>query len=146
MDKPDAEDGAAGVLEQSFNVRIIKKVYDAGLSERIDMDSLHSVIATKNQELIIFFDAQDMHVYDMRTASLDNKTKDYRGSTTTTYKKMYVRGLQLLEDRYMYVMCEGLVSKLDRSSMGPEQRAKVAAISNSSGLGIIDLDTLLSEQ
>ena len=109
MDKPDAEDGAAGVPEQSFNVRIIKKVYDAGLSERIDMDSLHSVIATKNQELIIFFDAQDMHVYDMRTASLDNKTKDYRGSTTTTYKKMYVRGLQLLEDRYMYVMCEGLV-------------------------------------
>ena len=29
--------------------------------------------------------------------------------------------------------------------MGPEQRARVAAISNSSGLGIIDLDTLLSE-
>mmetsp|Transcript_2944 Transcript_2944/g.3488 ORF Transcript_2944/g.3488 Transcript_2944/m.3488 type:complete len:91 (-) Transcript_2944:54-326(-) len=35
---------------------------------------------------------------------------------------------------------------MDMSSLGPEQRSKLAAINNTSGLGFIDLETLLYNQ
>ena len=46
------------------------------------MDSLHSVIATANEELIVFFDSVDMHVIDMRTASMDSKVHGFRVQST----------------------------------------------------------------
>jgi len=71
--------------ESTFDVKLIKRVYEEELAKRVCMRSLHSIVATKNEELIIFFDEKDMHVYDMRTAVLDREVSGYRVSGVTTH-------------------------------------------------------------
>ena len=82
----------------------IKKVLDQGLAQRVCTESIHSVVATKNEELIILFDKSDMHIYNMQTATHDPQRSSYEIQDVITHSSMNFRGLQLLEDRYMYMM------------------------------------------
>mmetsp|Transcript_35145 Transcript_35145/g.42978 ORF Transcript_35145/g.42978 Transcript_35145/m.42978 type:complete len:105 (-) Transcript_35145:341-655(-) len=90
--------------ETVLDLKRIKKVYEEGMAKRVCMESIHSVVTTKNEELILLFDQNDMHIYDMTQAELDEKTRSYVVTDVLTHKRMNFRGLQLLEDRYLYVM------------------------------------------
>lgn len=57
------EDGAP-----DLTMKRVKKIFDEGMEDRIDLQSLHSIVATPNIELVMLFDNKNMYVYDMRTA------------------------------------------------------------------------------
>ena len=47
------------------------------MMERLCVDGLHTGVSTENDELIILFDCEQMHIYDMRGVELDSKVKGY---------------------------------------------------------------------
>lgn len=45
------------------------------MSARIDAQSLHSVIASENMELVLLFTKQDMIVYNLKDAEYNEENK-----------------------------------------------------------------------
>jgi len=112
------------------------------------VSSLHTVVSTKGEELLIFFDKNDMHVFNMRTARLDPEIGGYRVTDVVTHKNVNVRSLQLYEDRHMYVMFDEVqvVSSFSRSkALTPQQVRALTNIGSKSGIGYMDLQVLLSD-
>ena len=77
-----------------------KKIYEDGMAARIDDSSLHSVVATAGEDLIILVDNQDMHVYNLIGVELDWKVRGYKvpNENVVTFKNVFMRGLHLLQD------------------------------------------------
>lgn len=67
-----------------------------GLSERIDCNTLHSIVATKGDELIILFDNTKMHVCDMRGSKPVQSIIGWPVTNIMTHENVNVRGLHLL--------------------------------------------------
>jgi len=45
----------------------IKKIYEPNMADSINISTLHSIVTTKDEEIMVLFDCKDIYVYDMRT-------------------------------------------------------------------------------
>ena len=110
-------------------------------------DSIHSAIATKMFELIMLFDNYNMYILDMKKAQrYQDRAFEIDEKDIIIHRSINCQGLQLLEDKYLYMMNahgHSAFRDVDPSSMSPKQLALVNKIAIPSGLGFVDLTTLL---
>ncbi len=60
------------------------------MTERMDLISVHSAVSSSENELLIFVDKKDMHVYDLRGATLDKMSGGYLVQKAYTHKDLNI--------------------------------------------------------
>ena len=83
-----------------------KKIYVNNLQEKIDAGSIHHAFSTKNEEFLILIDSKNMYVLDTRQMKLSKETGGYNipEEKFFVHKDRNIKGVQLIEDRYLYVL------------------------------------------
>ena len=84
----------------------VKKIYVEDMDTKIDLQTLHTAVATANNEFLILVDNTDKHVIDFRNLTID---VDVGGFVVTdenfhTHKGAHIQSLQLIENQFMYIM------------------------------------------
>ena len=94
-------------------------------------------------ELVILFDNCNMYVLDMKKAQqYQERAYEIDEKDIIIHQRINCQGLQLLEDKYLYMMNahgHSAFADVDPSSMSPKQLALVNKLAIPSGLGCIDL-------
>jgi len=60
------------------------------MTERMDLNSVHTAVSTAENELLIFVDKKDMHIYDLRDAILDKESGGYLVEKAHTNKDLNI--------------------------------------------------------
>ena len=83
-----------------------KKIYMNNLQKYIDAGSIHNALSTKNEEFLILIDNKHMYVLDTRQMKLSRETGGYNipAESFFVHSDRNIQGVQLIEDRYLYVL------------------------------------------
>jgi hypothetical protein len=68
----------------------VKKIVDLKMSERMDMNTVHTAVSNAENELLIFVDKKDMHIYDLRDLTLDRESGGYLVQKAHTKKDLNI--------------------------------------------------------
>ena len=89
--------------QESINMKRIKKIYMDDMSSQINLKTVHTALSTEDETFFILSDDKDMVVFDMRTAELNKDVGGYVVKKVYRYESCNLQGMQLIEDRYLYV-------------------------------------------
>lgn len=95
------------------NMKRVKKYDLPDMTSKSNFGSCHTAICTEDEELLILVDKVDMHIFDLREALAKPVGQaGFNLPEPVTHEQVNIQGLQLIENRYMYIMFNKTVQPL----------------------------------
>ena len=126
--------------DDTLRPKRVKKINIPNMTEKLNIEKIHTAVATVNEELLILVDHKNMNILDLRDLE-----KNDEGALTVEevicHKDVNIQSLQLIEDRFMYIMFNKVKAfQFDSRTGDPKARAKLALLQSGNGTGLMDLD------
>lgn len=128
--------------DENLRPKRVKKILIPNMTEKLNIESIHTAVATANEELLILVDKKNLNILDMRDLE---KGEDgaYTVEEIICHKDFNIQSLQLIEDRFMYIMFNKVKGfQYDSRAGDPKARARLALLQSGNGTGLMDLDII----